>query len=84
MQIFFPKDDSLSWDGKLDEAAETILHQHALQGDLTPLQQAVCRWQAYTRTHISGYALDHRILHRKFLAIHDLWDEDNLSKEEVG
>ncbi|XP_071549430.1 BAI1-associated protein 3-like isoform X3 [Panulirus ornatus] len=75
------KDDTVSWDGELSAAAETILHQHAIQGDLTQLQQAVCRWLAVARTHTSK-PLDHRILHKFLLALHDLWDTETLSKEE--
>ncbi|KAL3318298.1 hypothetical protein Ciccas_003042 [Cichlidogyrus casuarinus] len=29
------------WDGKLSKPAETILHQHAIQGDITELQSAM-------------------------------------------
>nr|XP_045586368.1 BAI1-associated protein 3-like [Procambarus clarkii] len=75
------KDDTVSWDGELSTAAENILHQHAIQGDLTQLQQAMCRWMAVSRTHTTR-SLDHRILHRLLLALHDLWDTETLSKEE--
>ncbi|XP_047741537.1 BAI1-associated protein 3 [Hyalella azteca] len=76
------KDDSLGWDGSLAPPAETILHQHALQGDLTRLQQAVCRFMAYTRVHRSR-PLDHRILLRLLTSLHELWDDEALSKEEA-
>ncbi|XP_064115164.1 BAI1-associated protein 3-like [Macrobrachium nipponense] len=75
------KDDTTSWDGELSAAAETILHQHAIQGDLTPLQQAMCRWTAAARTHATK-TLDHRVLHRILMSLHDLWDSESLSKEE--
>lgn len=77
------QDDTMSWDGELSAAAEAILHQHAIQGDLTPLQQAICRWTAAARTH-THKPLDHRVLHRLLMAVHDLWDTETLSKEEVG
>ena len=31
----------MKWSGELSKAGDTILHQHAIQGDITPVQQAV-------------------------------------------
>jgi hypothetical protein len=31
----------VKWSGELSKAGDTILHQHAIQGDITPVQQAV-------------------------------------------
>ena len=78
----FLQENTVTWDGELSAAAQTILHQHAIQGDLTQLQQAMCRWMAVSRTHTSR-PLDPRVLHRYLLALHDLWDTETLSKEEV-
>ncbi|XP_045109688.1 BAI1-associated protein 3-like isoform X3 [Portunus trituberculatus] len=75
------KENTVTWDGELSTAAQTILHQHAIQGDLTQLQQAMCRWMAVSRTHTSK-PVDPRVLHRYLLALHDLWDTETLGKEE--
>ncbi|GLH13404.1 uncharacterized protein GBIM_17982 [Gryllus bimaculatus] len=37
------------WDGQLPHVALTILHQHAIQGDMTELRLAMVRWVAYAR-----------------------------------
>ncbi|KAJ1347149.1 hypothetical protein KIN20_002124 [Parelaphostrongylus tenuis] len=35
------------WDGVFPDKANTILRQHALQGDLTEIHSAMCRWLAF-------------------------------------
>lgn len=46
--------------GELSQHALTILHQHALQGDLIELQQAVIRWVSTSRQP----SIDARVLYR--------------------
>ncbi|XP_064178440.1 BAI1-associated protein 3-like isoform X2 [Anguilla rostrata] len=42
-----------SWDGKLSQPAQTVLSHHAVQVDLSPLQQAIIRWKCYSCHHRS-------------------------------
>lgn len=37
------------WEGELCSAAQTLLHQHAIQGDLSPLQATIARFAAVCR-----------------------------------
>ena len=39
-------EESGEWEGELCNAAQTLLHQHAVQGDLSPLQAAIARFAA--------------------------------------
>ncbi|KAI6214820.1 Protein unc-13-like protein D [Aphelenchoides besseyi] len=50
--------------GDLPETAKMILHQHAVQGDLTEVHQNMCQWLAYSAmTNISiSYAFLYEIL----------------------
>ncbi|XP_048575567.1 BAI1-associated protein 3 isoform X2 [Nematostella vectensis] len=41
------------WSGRLSAEAEYILHQIAVQNDLTPLQEAAMRWRFYSERHWS-------------------------------
>lgn len=38
-----------SWEGDLCGAAQTLLHQHAVQGDMSSLQAAIARFAAACR-----------------------------------
>lgn len=41
LHFLYIQEQPLKWNGELSKAAETILHQHAIQGDITAVQQAV-------------------------------------------
>ncbi|CAM1322555.1 BAIAP3 (predicted), partial [Pycnogonum litorale] len=69
------------WDGRLSPDACTILHQHAIQGDLAELHQAMCRWIAYSRKHIQ-VTLDYALLYSLLEQVDRLWDTDPLTREE--
>ncbi|KAK9310327.1 hypothetical protein QLX08_000330 [Tetragonisca angustula] len=64
--------------GELPQTALTILHQHAVQGDVTELQQALVRWVASSRQS----ACDPRILHRLLQELDNVWHTDTLSRDE--
>ncbi|XP_054012267.1 BAI1-associated protein 3 isoform X1 [Hylaeus anthracinus] len=64
--------------GELPQTALTILHQHAVQGDVTELQQALVRWVATSRQP----SCDPRILHRLLQELDNLWTTDTLSRDE--
>ncbi|KOC60100.1 BAI1-associated protein 3 [Habropoda laboriosa] len=64
--------------GELPQTALTILHQHAVQGDVTELQQALVKWVATSRQS----ACDPRILHRLLQELDNLWHTDTLSRDE--
>ncbi|XP_020709879.1 BAI1-associated protein 3 isoform X2 [Athalia rosae] len=64
--------------GELPQTALTILHQHAVQGDVTKLQQALTRWIATSRQP----SIDPRTLHRLLQDLDSLWPTDTLSKDE--
>ncbi|KAF0299412.1 BAI1-associated protein 3 [Amphibalanus amphitrite] len=72
---------SYRWSGELPTPATTILHQHAVQGDLTELQQAVCRWIAYAEQH-QETSLDYRLLLKILKQLNDKFTQDALTYEE--
>ncbi|XP_055749000.1 BAI1-associated protein 3-like [Salvelinus fontinalis] len=42
-----------NWNGQVSPPAWTVLSHHAVQTDLSPLQQAIIRWQCYSSHHRS-------------------------------
>ncbi|CAG0885740.1 unnamed protein product [Darwinula stevensoni] len=72
--------NSESWPGDLSQEALTILHQHAIQGDITEVQQALCQWVAHARRHLSA-PLNYSLLHQLLIDLDRLWAE-GLSIEE--
>ncbi|CAL1264883.1 unnamed protein product [Larinioides sclopetarius] len=68
------------WAGDLPQQALTILHQHAIQGDITELQQALCQWKAYFRKH-QEVVLDYALMFQQLEEIEQAWakNEEALS-----
>ncbi|KAK3599282.1 hypothetical protein CHS0354_028639 [Potamilus streckersoni] len=74
-------DRAYKWNGELPKAALTILHQHAIQGDLTEVQQAMCQWLAYSRKQ-QEHPLSYQLL-LSFLQKFDmLWHPGAISRDE--
>lgn len=74
-------DDVSKWAGKLPQAAMTILHQHAIQGDITDLQQAICYWSAFCRKHIE-HSFDYALMYLQLENLDSLWEPGQLSPTE--
>ena len=74
---------SWEWSGELPHVALTILHQHAIQGDVTDLQLAMVRWIAYTKKALE-LPLDYRILFKLLQELDQQWNLLTLTKEEVS
>ncbi|XP_046644762.1 BAI1-associated protein 3-like isoform X1 [Daphnia pulicaria] len=72
------------WTGELSQAALTILHQHAIQGDVTVLQSNVVRWIAYAGK-LPDKSLHFSVLYRILNELDHQWSSfsmEPLSREE--
>ncbi|XKL63074.1 hypothetical protein PGB90_005438 [Kerria lacca] len=67
-----------NWSGELSHAARNILLQHAIQGDISTLQQACVKWLAYSRIS----TMDPKILLTHLLNLEEMWGTEALSREE--
>ncbi|XP_042902243.1 BAI1-associated protein 3 isoform X2 [Parasteatoda tepidariorum] len=74
---------SYEWAGDLPQPALTILHQHAIQGDITELQQTLCRWTMYSKQHME-VPLDYALLYQLLDDLSKAWGEQEnpLSRDE--
>ncbi|KAK2162506.1 hypothetical protein LSH36_97g03031 [Paralvinella palmiformis] len=75
------KGEIYHWQGHLSQAAQTILHQHAIQGDITEVQQAMCRWAAFSRKH-REHPFDWHLLLRLLEAIDEEWEPGSSTRDE--
>jgi hypothetical protein len=69
------------WPGELPRDAETILHQHAIQGDITDVQRHMCRWIAYSKKHLER-TLTHRLLLTITEQLESVWRPTSLTRDE--
>ncbi|XP_071964028.1 BAI1-associated protein 3-like isoform X2 [Antedon mediterranea] len=65
-------ENSSRWDGTLNHEAVYLLHQIAIQNQLTQLNLAYCRWLAYSKAH-TLYAMDYRFLHSLLKMVEEQW-----------
>ncbi|CAF1066209.1 unnamed protein product [Adineta ricciae] len=75
------KGATTEWSGELSRDAETILHQHAIQGDITDIQRKMCRWIAYSKKHLER-TLTHRLLLSITEQLEQAWQPTSLSRDE--
>jgi BAI1-associated protein 3 len=73
--------ETWTWSGDLPGPALTILHQHAVQGDLTELQTALARFVAACRVYLK-YPLDPRWMLQLLTDIESAWMNFTLTREE--
>ncbi|UJR38386.1 hypothetical protein I4U23_031055 [Adineta vaga] len=69
------------WTGELSRDAETILHQHAIQGDITDIQRSMCRWISYSKKHLER-PLTHKLLLNITTQLEQTWKSTALSRDE--
>ncbi|KAJ8716122.1 hypothetical protein PYW08_013407 [Mythimna loreyi] len=60
------------WDGDLCGAAQTLLHQHAIQGDLSALQASIARFAAACRLNADA-PLDPKYMHKLLIELERAW-----------
>ncbi|XP_049874475.1 BAI1-associated protein 3 [Pectinophora gossypiella] len=63
---------SAAWEGELCGAAQTLLHQHAVQGDLSSLQAAIARFAAACRLN-SDAPVDPKYMFKLLTELEKAW-----------
>ncbi|XP_072532527.1 BAI1-associated protein 3 [Salminus brasiliensis] len=72
--------DPHNWNGQVCPAAWTVLSHHAVQADLSPLQQAIIRWHCYSSHHRSQ-RMCYSLLLRLLRAVEAEWEAGDVQKE---
>ncbi|XP_047212163.1 BAI1-associated protein 3-like [Girardinichthys multiradiatus] len=67
------KREPYNWNGQVSPPAWTVLTHHAVQTDLSPLQQAIVRWQCYS-SHHRNQRVCYSLLLRLLRTIDAEWD----------
>ncbi|KAM4697578.1 BAI1-associated protein 3 [Rhinophrynus dorsalis] len=70
-----------NWKGALSKPAFTILSHHSMQTDISNLQQAVIKWQAFSKHH-QVQALDYSYLLGLLKHIEEQWDPAMCQREQ--
>ena len=80
---FFLQGKDCDWPGLLPTEANLILHQHSIQGDITPLQEALCYWLAFSQKYRERM-FDATCLWNILKTLEEKWNAGRLSGEEVS
>ncbi|KAG7492011.1 hypothetical protein MATL_G00010080 [Megalops atlanticus] len=72
--------EAYNWEGRLSQAARTVLSHHAVQVDLSPLQQAIIRWRCYSSHHRSQ-RMSYSFLLGLLKTIEEEWDARSVQEE---
>ncbi|RXN16087.1 BAI1-associated 3 [Labeo rohita] len=72
-----------NWNGQVCAAAWTVLSHHAVQADLSPLQQAIIRWQCYSSHHRSQ-RMSYALLLRLLKTVEAEWEDTAVHGELEG
>nr|XP_032826032.1 BAI1-associated protein 3 isoform X1 [Petromyzon marinus]XP_032826033.1 BAI1-associated protein 3 isoform X1 [Petromyzon marinus]XP_032826034.1 BAI1-associated protein 3 isoform X1 [Petromyzon marinus]XP_032826035.1 BAI1-associated protein 3 isoform X1 [Petromyzon marinus]XP_032826036.1 BAI1-associated protein 3 isoform X1 [Petromyzon marinus] len=70
-----------TWDGELSKCAKTVLHQHAVQTDIPPAQQAILHWQAYSKYHQAN-AISYTCLHNALQQVEQSFQDASVAHEQ--
>ncbi|XP_053551277.1 BAI1-associated protein 3 [Bombina bombina] len=73
--------DYWSWKGEMSKHAFTILSHHSMQMDLSALQQAVIKWQAFSKHH-QVHTMDYSYLLGLLKSIEEQWDPVLFKREQ--
>ncbi|XP_044760714.1 BAI1-associated protein 3 [Coccinella septempunctata] len=73
--------ETWTWNGDLPGPALTILHQHAVQGDLSDLQMAAVRFVAASGIYLK-HSLNPRWMYQLLTDIENSWPNSSLTREE--
>ncbi|TRY86260.1 hypothetical protein DNTS_015834 [Danionella cerebrum] len=75
--------EPFNWNGQVCAAAWTVLSHHAVQADLSPLQQAIIRWQCYSSHHRSQ-RMSYALLLRLLKTVEAEWEDGAVQGELEG
>ncbi|XP_063286478.1 BAI1-associated protein 3 [Pelobates fuscus] len=75
------KVETWSWKGELSKHAFTLMSHHSMQTDLSNLQQAAIKWQAFSKHH-QVQPMDYTYLLGLLKNIEELWDPSMCQKEQ--
>ncbi|XP_063827905.1 BAI1-associated protein 3 [Ostrinia nubilalis] len=75
--------DAGAWEGELGGAAQTLLHQHAIQGDMSALQAAIARFAAACRLN-SDAPLDPKYMYKLLTELERAWCASECSSSSSG